>query len=507
MSHLPAILLVDDNADDRELLSLVLRGAFGEVGIEEAADAAGLARALSSGRFGAVLTEHELPWIKSGDLLRLLHDLRPECPVLVVTSRPIERVAAEIVHLAPDGLLPKSAGGLVALPRALRAALLAARRRSEDAGAAPAARRLLDALPAGVFLVSAQGTIEDANPALARLLGFASAADCVQRPFDALFAAAGAGEAFLARLTEAESLGPEPASLRRTDGAVIAAELTLWRAPGETGARQGMIVSRSSGRAADPTAAERAAAPARSPAGLEEMAYVVSHDLRQPITQVVRFLDLLAEEPAATTGKGSGEEGGNAAGPLLAQARASASRLEEMVEAILRLARIEGSDEGFARVDLEALVARVAARLEPERAAADGRIDRATLPVVRGDEAQLELLFQNLLDNALKFRGAEPPRIRIDATEEECFWHLRVQDNGAGIAARDQDRIFALFQRLHTAHEAPGTGIGLALCRRVVARHGGRIWVESRPGEGATFHFTLARPAEAGADVARGPLR
>ncbi len=127
--------------------------------------------------------------------------------------------------------------------------------------------------------------------------------------------------------------------------------------------------------------------------------------------------------------------------------------------------------------------------------------------MVRGDEAQLELLFQNLLDNALKFRGAEPPRIRIDATEEESFWHLRVQDNGAGIAARDQDRIFALFQRLHTAHEAPGTGIGLALCRRVVARHGGRIWVESRPGEGATFHFTLARPPEAGADVARGPLR
>ncbi|MBP9145628.1 MAG: PAS domain-containing protein [Thermoanaerobaculia bacterium] len=503
MSHLPAILLVDDNADDRELLSLVLRGAFGEVGIEEAADAAGLARALSSGRFGAVLTEHELPWIKSGDLLRLLHDLRPECPVLVVTSRPIERVAAEIVHLAPDGLLPKSAGGLVALPRALRAALLAARRRSEDAGAAPAARRLLDALPSGVFLVSALGTIEDANPALARLLGFASAADCVQRPFGALFAAEGTGEALLARLAEVESLGPEPVSLRRTDGAVIAAELTLWRAPGETGARQGMVVSRSSGRAADATAAERAAAHARSPAGLEEMAYVVSHDLRQPITQVVRFLDLLAEESVAMTRS----ESGNAAGPLLAQARASASRLEEMLEAVLRLARIEGSDEGFARVDLEALVARVAARLETVRAAADARIDCATLPVVRGDEAQLDLLFQNLLDNALKFRGAEPPRIRIDATEEESFWHLRVQDNGAGIAARDQDRIFALFQRLHTAHEAPGTGIGLALCRRVVARHGGRIWVESRPGEGATFHFTLARPAEAGADAARGPLR
>ena len=234
------------------------------------------------------------------------------------------------------------------------------------------------------------------------------------------------------------------------------------------------------------------------------MAYAVSHDLRQPLTQVVRFLELLAEESAATTGK----EGGKAAAPLLDQARASASRLEEMVEAILRLARIEGSEEGFARVDLEALVARVVARLEPERAAAGGRIDCAgPLPVVRGDEAQLDLLFQNLLDNALKFRGADSPRIRIDATEDEGHWHIRVQDNGTGIPVKDQERIFALFQRLHTAQEAPGTGIGLALCRRVVARHGGRIWVESLPGEGSTFHFTLARPSGASSDLSRGSLR
>jgi signal transduction histidine kinase len=126
---------------------------------------------------------------------------------------------------------------------------------------------------------------------------------------------------------------------------------------------------------------------------------------------------------------------------------------------------------------------------------------------VHGDEAQLDLLFQNLLDNALKFRGADPPRIRIEATEDPGFWHLRVQDNGTGIPVKDQERIFALFQRLHTAREAPGTGIGLALCRRIVARHGGRIWVESLPGEGSTFHFTLARPAGAGPDLSRGPNR
>ena len=153
----------------------------------------------------------------------------------------------------------------------------------------------------------------------------------------------------------------------------------------------------------------------------------------------------------------------------------------------------------FAQVDLAPLVARVAARLEPERAALDGRIEHAALPLVQGDEAQLELLFHNLLDNALKFHAAAPPRIRIECAEEAGAWHLRVEDNGVGVPAKDEARIFALFQRLHTASEAPGTGIGLALCRRVVAHHGGRIWVESRPGGGSIFHFTLAhRPQTPG---------
>lgn len=502
MSHLPAILLVDDNADDRELLALVLRGAFGEVQIEEAADAAGLARAISSGRFGAVLTEHELHWIRSGDLLRLMHDLRPECPVLVVTGRPIDRVAAEIVHLAPDGLIPKSASGLVALPRALRAALLAARRRSGAANTDGASRRLLDALPAGVLLVSAQGTVEDANPALARLLGFASAADCVQRSFAELFAAAAEAEALLARVAEEESVDAVAVRLRRFDGTIAAAEISLWRAAGGAGAIQGMVASRLPAGTVESTLAERTAALARSQAELEEMAYAVSHDLRQPLTQVVRFLDLFAEKSA----EGSGKEGAR----LLDEARASAARLEEMVDAVLRLARIESCAEKFAQVDLESLVARVAARLEPQRAALDGRIEHAALPVVQGDAPQLELLFLNLLDNALKFHAADPPTIRIDAEEETDVWHIRVADNGAGIPAKDAERIFALFQRLHTASEAPGTGIGLALCRRVVAHHGGRIWVEARPGGGSTFHFTLARrphlphlPA-AGADLAKG---
>jgi signal transduction histidine kinase len=113
------------------------------------------------------------------------------------------------------------------------------------------------------------------------------------------------------------------------------------------------------------------------------------------------------------------------------------------------------------------------------------------LPVIVGDGAQLAQLFQNLIANAIKFRRGQPPHIRIDAQADGKAWRFSVQDNGIGIAPEYFDRIFVMFQRLHTRGAYPGTGIGLALCKRIVEHHGGRIWVESEPGKGSTFKFTL----------------
>ena len=118
-------------------------------------------------------------------------------------------------------------------------------------------------------------------------------------------------------------------------------------------------------------------------------------------------------------------------------------------------------------------------------------ITHGELPTVRADGTQLAQLFQNLIGNALKFRGEAPPKIRVDARREHDSWHFSVRDNGIGIDSKDQDRIFLIFQRLHRRQQYPGTGIGLAICKRIVDRHAGRIWVESDPGQGATFHFAL----------------
>ncbi len=490
MSQLPPILLVDESADDRELVALVLAGAFGEVVLEVAADAVALARAVAAGRFGAVVTEHELSWIRAGDLLRLIRDLRPECPVVVLTGRPIERVAAELLPLAPEALLPKSATGLVGLPRALRAALRDARRRSLAAAGEAPARRLLDALPAAVFEADGDGTLLDANPAFAALAGHADAADCVRRPLAALFADSGELDTTIAALVPGGPPRRLEAALCRADGGRLAARLTLWKPPA-AGAAAGTLQA-----LVEAAPSPRGAAGDRARAELEEIAYVVAHDLNQPLGQIGRSLELVGESAGARLDAEARE--------LLDQARASAARLGAMVDGVLSWARVESRGGRFAPVDLGAVAARVVERLRLEPAAADARFAIAPLPTVEGDAAQLEQLLWNLFDNALKFRGAEPPKVELDADDEGALWHLRVRDNGIGLDPRQSERIFAMFQRLEPEGGRPGTGIGLAICRRVAGRHGGRIWVESRPGEGATFHVTLAKRPAAAAPAAPG---
>ena len=372
MSHLPPVLLVDDRADDRELLGLVLRGAFGAVDIEEAPDAASLARAMTTARCGLVVAEHDLPWIRGADLVRLVRDLRPGVPMVILTGRPLGEVAAELIHLAPDAVVTKTSAGLADLPRVLGRLL------------AEAERRRNAALP---------------------------------------------------------------------------------------------------GRGAE----------------IEEMAYVVTHDLRQPLHQVARALDMLTAGEGKAGGEGGKGEGGKGAAEraeLLALAQRGARRLETLLDGITAYARVDGQG-GSGPVPLEPLFQRVLDRLAEDRAAAEAEVTHDPLPTVEGSAPQLEQLFQNLLGNAFKFRGKKPARVHVGAAAEDGMWHLTFRDHGIGIEPKDRDRIFGLFQRLHTEGEIPGSGIGLALCRRIVARHGGRIWVESTPGEGATFHVTLERQPDA----------
>jgi len=216
---------------------------------------------------------------------------------------------------------------------------------------------------------------------------------------------------------------------------------------------------------------------------LQQFAYIVSHDLSEPLRTVANFVGMLTSN---YQGKLDAE-----ADEYIAFAVDGAKRMQQMLTDLLAYTHVGGQDLGFAPVDCEALLARVLTDLQMAITDAQAEVTHDPLPTVRGDATLLGRVLQNLLGNALKFRGQAPPRVHIAAQRDGRHWRFAVRDNGVGIDPKQAERVFQVFQRLHTHSEYPGTGIGLAICKRIVERHGGRIWVESRPGEGSIFYFTI----------------
>ncbi|MCU4742541.1 PAS domain S-box protein [Natronoglomus mannanivorans] len=216
---------------------------------------------------------------------------------------------------------------------------------------------------------------------------------------------------------------------------------------------------------------------------LEQFAYAASHDLQEPLRMISSYLQLI-ERRYAEELDDDGEE-------FLAYAVDGAERMREMIDGLLAYSRVETRGDPFERIDLDTVLADVLEDLRLSIEDHDAEITADSLPTVEGDASQLRQVFQNLLDNALEYSGDEPPRVHVGAERNGNEWIVSVRDEGIGIAPDDGDRVFEVFQRLHTHDEHAGTGIGLALCQRIIERHGGEIWVESEPGEGATFSFTI----------------
>ncbi|WP_306054553.1 sensor histidine kinase [Natronococcus wangiae] len=226
---------------------------------------------------------------------------------------------------------------------------------------------------------------------------------------------------------------------------------------------------------------------------LEEFAYAVSHDLQEPLRMVTSYLELLERRYEDELDE-EGEE-------FVAFAVDGAERMGSMIDGLLAYSRVQTQGNPFEPVDLNAVLGDVRTDLQFKIEETDADVTSEPLPTVRGDESQLRQVFQNLLSNAIAYSGDEPPRIRVAAERraapgaaenDGATWTISVSDDGIGIDSDDQDRIFEIFQRLRAIDEGKtGSGIGLAVCKRVVERHGGEIWVDSEPGEGSTFSFTL----------------
>jgi signal transduction histidine kinase len=229
---------------------------------------------------------------------------------------------------------------------------------------------------------------------------------------------------------------------------------------------------------------------ARSNADLEEFAYVVSHDLKEPLRSVSGFVELLNRryrEQLDPTARG-----------YIDRSLAGAERMKALIDDLLLYARTSTGPRTLQRVDTSAVVQDVLSALAKSIREAEARVEVGSLPVIQAEPPQIARLFQNLIANAIKFRRDEPPVIRISAEVEpgarpdEEAWRFSVQDNGIGIESQYAERVFQVFKRLHAQDEYPGTGIGLSICKKIAERHGGRIWLESEPGAGTTFHFTIA---------------
>ena len=217
---------------------------------------------------------------------------------------------------------------------------------------------------------------------------------------------------------------------------------------------------------------------------LEQFAYAASHDLQEPVRTLVSFSSFLRDD--------LGDELSPEAATDLEHITGAAHRMQRLVRDLLALSRASRSALEMAEVALEDCLSDSLDALRERVQETGARIEQAQLPVVSGDRRLLTQLFQNLLGNAMKFqRGEERPAITISARRQDSMWLVDVKDNGIGIEQEYADQIFAPFKRLHGMADYEGSGVGLAICRRAVERHGGRIWVDSKPGNGSRFQFTL----------------
>ncbi len=221
---------------------------------------------------------------------------------------------------------------------------------------------------------------------------------------------------------------------------------------------------------------------------LEQFAYIASHDLQEPLRMVANYMQLIERRY-----KDKLDQDGR---DFIAYAVDGAVRMQQLIDSLLDYSRLQTRKKPFELVHPESVLQRVLRDLEGRILETGAQVTAAPLPQVYGDALQIGLVFQNFISNALKFSGERPPEVHIAVEEASKHWKITVRDNGIGIAPEHQERIFKIFQRLHSRAEYPGTGIGLAICRRIIERHGGRTGVESVLGKGSVFWFTLPKKGE-----------
>jgi two-component system, LuxR family, sensor kinase FixL len=353
--------------------------------------------------------------------------------------------------------------------------------------------------PIACHEVSRDGLVLCVNQAECELLGFARE-EMIGRPIWDFMAPEDREKTragLLLRIADEQPLVPLEREYKRRDGSSVVMEIHQKRIRDEAGRATGLrtfLLDITQRKRAEQTLHQQAEKLGRSNAELEQFAYVASHDLQEPLRKIQAFGDRLKTKCDVALGA----EGLD----YLTRMQNAAARMQVLIQDLLSLSRVASNAKPFTTVDLGDVVRIVTSDLEVSINERGGRVEAGSLPVVFGDRGQLAQLFQNLIGNGLKFqKPGESPVVRVSSEAIQltdsagAAWRITVEDNGIGFDEKYHDRIFQIFQRLHGRSEYEGTGIGLAICRKIVDRHSGGIAAFSSLGAGAKFVITLPQHA------------
>lgn len=496
----PKILLVDDNENKLIALESVFSGLNLELKMARSGKEA--LRLLLEHEFAVILLDVSMPVMDGFETAALIRTRKnnEHTPIIFITA-----ISVSATH-ASHGYSLGAVDYIFApvIPDSLRAKVLALSdlfQKSRDIERRTSALRheaerraghlesqlesLLNGLNVGVFRMDMNSVLISANPAFLRIFGVAQTVDLRTVDCGQFYLNKEDQAAILNKLRSEGGVRDQHVQQRRIDGTLIWISISKTLISDAQGHEHidGLIEDITSRKKAEILLIAKAEELARSNANLAEFAYIASHDLQEPLRMVSAYASLVElRYGPALDAKGV---------QYLREMSDAAKRMKRLIGDILNYSKIDG-EYNTSVVDCNEVIDRVRYALQSRITEADAEIIHESLPTVQGDSVLCGQIFQNLISNALKFRRAgERPRICIGADRAGIFWKFAISDNGIGIAEESLERIFQVFHRLHARDEYDGSGIGLAICRKAVHRQRGDIHVESVPGKGSTFFFTL----------------
>jgi len=495
-------LLVEDNPLDAELMVRELARDGCEVAIDRSQTEAEFVERLTNGSYDVILADYNLPQWRGMEALKIVRQRGLDIPFILVTGALGEAKAVECIQQGVTDYILKD--NLPRLPLSVHRALQETRLRRQQKQTETAMRvseerhrqlfeRSASAIAVCEMVFDSAGVPCDfrylqVNPAFEQMTGLGQDQVVDRTALDVLPDL----EHYWIEIFGTVVISGEPATFEQYSQSLHRYyQGTAYRPqPGQFAVSFTDVTKR---KRSEEELAKKVDELARSNRDLEQFAYVASHDLQEPLRMVASYTQLLGERY-----RGKLDEN---ADKYIGYAVEGALRMQTLIQDLLTFSRVGRNGLGRTVTDCTTVLDQALQNLQAAVAESHALVTHGPLPMVTADRSQLLQLFQNLIGNAIKFRGAEPPAISVSAEQDGETWTFSVSDNGIGIAPEHKEVIFVIFQRLHTRTEYSGNGLGLAICKKIVEQHGGRIWVESEAGHGATFRFTL--PARAEKDGAR----